>query len=37
MQRLADKVSSIFVPAVIVAAPSTAFAWGCLRPGHART
>ena len=34
MQRLADKVSSVFVPAVILAAFATFVALGSLRAGH---
>ncbi|HET6950255.1 MAG TPA: heavy metal translocating P-type ATPase [Acidimicrobiales bacterium] len=33
MQRLADRVSSVFVPAVIVTAALTALAWGFFGPG----
>jgi Cu+-exporting ATPase len=33
MQRLADKVSSVFVPAVILSALATAVAWAAFGPG----
>ncbi len=36
MQRLADKVSSVFVPAVILAAFLTAVAWAVFGPATAR-
>ena len=37
MQRLADRVSAWFVPAVLLAALATFAGWALLRPGHRPT